>query len=628
MLADLERNEVISWDTETTGLYPWAEDARVNSIGFGTKKWQWCLPVSHHESPWSEDELESMLDRIERIILKKKLIAHNGKFDSLWMSVVRKRMWVSYFDTMLGHYLWDENSGHSLKVLAVRLCNGVNYDVPLDFKTGGPLWDHCHYLAHDVFYTRMLYFKMKKNIESDSGLRNLWTHVLMPIARLFIHVELRGVYVDVKQMAKTEALLIEQRDKAQKELYKYGNINWRSPKQVAGLLFGKLGCDILDRTKGGSPSTSESVLLRIDHPVAKALISHREATKNLGTYIAGWKRFLRHGRMHPSFKLHGAVTGRASCEDPNLQATPRNPLLRSLITAPEGWSLLDGDLSQIELRIAAELSGDETLLGIFERDEDAHWMTAIREIARGGGQAKLVKKTARLYLGRKVDYADAIDALYKMGPDKACEIDGSWKELRKMAKAINFGYLFGMWWKKFKIYARDNYGIDVTDKQAQESRKLFFSIYPKLSPWHEKQRRYARRFGYVRSLSGRKRNLPDAQLPHDCFERGEAWRQAINSPVQEMANTLNYMVLLQLCEEFPPDIIRPVGTVHDATLVEVRDDVVPRVYKRWLEIMKKPRLLEVMGIRIRVPIKGDVKIGPWGKGVSLEKWEAQRKAAA
>jgi DNA polymerase I-like protein with 3'-5' exonuclease and polymerase domains len=648
----------VSFDIETTGLYAWAPDARVVSMGFGTRGRQWCFPLSHPEQvKWfTDEELSDLIDMIDERLHDCYVIMHNGKFDSVYMQVHFGVKWRPAFDTMLAHYILDENSRHGLKILAQVYYGAPNYDVDKNEKKGlGPLGKHCEYLAHDVYYTRKLRFTLGKMLSQDAGVQQVFDHILMPCSSLFCDIEYRGVYVDVARMDEVEEHLKKQRAEALLTLKKYGkDVNWGSPKQVAKLLFDDLGLEVLDKTKKGAPSCSESVLLRIDHPVANALLQYRAADKNLGTFINGWRKYIVNGRMHPSFKLHGTVTGRPSCEHPNLQQVPRDPILRSLIAAALGWELLDGDLSQIELRIAAELSGDPTMLGTFERDEDAHWLTATREIGRGGGLPKEVIETAKEWLKREGKahdhiyvktlkgetiargYAEAIDILYRMGPDMAASINAIWKEMRKKAKAVNFGYLFGMWWKKFKIYARDNYGVIVTDQQAQDSRKAFFALYSRLEEWHKRQKKYARRNGYVRSLSGRKRRLPNAMLAHDCPERGDAERQAINSPVQSFASDLNLMILIQLVREFPDDV-RPVGTVHDAILVEVRKEAVAKVYKRWLEIMEHPSALDELNIKIRVPIKGEIKIGPWSKGVSLEKWLAanaandnkkKRKAAA
>lgn len=650
----------------------WVLDARVISVGFGTRSRQWTLPIHHPEASTVESlglSLAQIFARIDRRMRDCFLVAHNGKFDSLWLRIHHGVDWRADFDTMIGHWMLDENSLHGLKGLAQTYFGAPSYDVDKDSKGGaGPLYEHCMYLAHDVFYTRALRFKFGSLMERDPGVRRAFEHVMMPIARLFVDVEYHGVLVDVDRFEEAEVHLRTTLAGAEKALhkacaaeiegYRPGDVNWRSPKQLVDLFFVKLGLKVLDKTKSGkSASTSESVLQRLDHPVAVALLKYRGADQTLKMFIDGWRPFLvRHAdgwRLHPSFKLIGTVTGRASCEHPNLQQVPRDSLIRSLIGAPEGWELFDMDLSQIEMRISAELSGDQVLLGIFQRDEDVHWMTATKEIARGAGMADEVMGTARAFVEKypltpwlrevcpagwslkagqfrvgykNLTYSEAMGIVYRMGPDLAAELMPVWKELRKKAKAINFGYLFGMWWRKMVIYARDNYGVHLTDRQAQESRKSFFDTYPALAQWHERQRRYARRHGHVRSLSGALRRLPSAQLPDDCPERGEALRQAINSPVQRFACELNYMVLLQLVEEFGLDVVRPIGTVHDAILAEVRRDRVADVYTRVDEIMRHPSMLDELGIRLRVPIKGEAKIGPWSKGVSLEKWRKARAA--
>jgi DNA polymerase I-like protein with 3'-5' exonuclease and polymerase domains len=177
-----------------------------------------------------------------------------------------------------------------------------------------------------------------------------------------------------------------------------------------------------------------------------------------------------------------------------------------------------------------------------------------------------------------------------------------------------------MWWKKFKIYARDNYGVTVTDDEAQASREAFFELYPGFPDWHNRQRRFSQMNGYVRSLSGRKRRLPAAAGGRDTPQRREAQRQAINSPVQSFANELNLMAALQMRKEFNPKWFRLVGTVHDAVLCEVRNDHVAHVWNRGLEIMSGPELLQDFEIDLNVPIEAEAKLGPWAAGKALNKW--------
>lgn len=646
MLKDLEGT--VSYDLETTsdhkelgGLYPWAPGARIVSIGLGTRKNQWCLPLNHPESLWPVEQHQRMMLRIAKKLQNCYTVAHNGKFDSLWLRVKYGIDIRCDFDTMLAHWALDENTRHGLKLLAQIYYGAPNYDADLDTKQGvGPLGPHCLYLAHDVFYTRKLRFTLGKLLARDSGVLRAFEKITMPCASIFCDIEYHGVYINTERMEEAEVFLRNKLETARRKLIKFGDIKWTSPKQIAELFFDKLGMTPLDLTPGGKPSTSESVLKRLEHPAALALMDYRAADQLLKMFIDGWKDFLTHGRLHPSFKLHGTVTGRPSCEHPNLQQVPREELIRSLIMAPPGWDLLEIDLSQIEMRIAAELSGDETLLGLFDRDEDVHWMTALREIERGSGMVTEVLTTAKaaiklaFYKGAvkgKLTYGQAIQILLKVGPDIAAGINKVWKEARKKAKAVNFGYLFGMWWKKFKDYARDNYGVIVTDQQAQDSRKAFFALYPRLADWHKRQRNFARRNGHVRSLSGAMRRLPDAMQQFDTPERREAERQAINSPVQRFACELNLMTLIQLCKEFDRKVLRPVGTIHDAILIEVRKDWMERVFNRALKIMEHPEMLDELGIRLRVPIKGEAKIGPWSRGVSLDKWvanENKRKAAA
>lgn len=619
---------LVSYDIETSGLYPWAFGAEIVSLGFGTKNVQWTIPLLHNEVSWTLKDIKRIYRRIDWALQERdvRFVAHNGKFDFLWTHVRSGFDWTRYFvfDTMLAHYMLDENSAHGLKYLSTLIFNAPDYDVSTEVKQfKGPLADCCEYQGLDLFYTRKLYFRFKKQLAKDPDVERVFEKIMMPCSHLFKEIERRGVFIDLDKMEDAEVYLRSEVKGASLELDKYGDINWGSPKQVGELLFNKLGIPSVEKTAAGAESCSESVLKRIAHPVAKSLLRWRAAQKQLSSFIEGWKPFLDGDRLHPSFKLHGTVTGRLSCEHPNLQQVPRDPRIRTLIGAPPGYTMLEVDLSQIELRIAAELAQESNMLRLFAKGEDAHWLTMTREMGRAGSNPALVKKTASTLAQRKVtNYGEALEIVFKAGPDACADVDPVWKELRKKAKAVNFGYLFGMWWKKFMIYARDNYDVIVTEEEAQESRINFFELYPKYDDWHKQQRKYARRHGFVRSLSGRKRRLPAAMKGDNSMDCKEAERQAINSPVQSFANELNLMSLLQLSDEFPPPIAYPVATVHDACLIEVRDDHVEQVHNRMLEIMKWPKLLDVFGIKLTVPLEAEAKIGPWGAGQSLPKWKA------
>lgn len=722
----------VSYDIETTTLYPWAPEAKVNSLGFGTKDTQWILPAEHEYSKWTRDKLIEVLEIIKERCEKGelKLTMQNGKFDMLYTWVRYGIRLTNQFDTMLAHFLLDENDNHGLKYLSKVYFGAPEYDVDTNVKLGRASFEAMAlYQAHDLFYTRKLKFKLLKQLKKEPEVYAVFREILMPCSNLFTEIEYRGVYIDETKMEEAERFLRNMKAEAETELNKYlpkkynpQEFNWGSPKQLGVLLFEDLKIPIVEKTKTGAPSTSESCLKQIDHEMVAALLRFRESKQQLSFFIEGWKPFIKNHRLHPNFKLHGTVTGRLSCENPNLQQVPRDPRIRSLITAPPGWVLLEADLSQIELRIAAELSDEPEMIRCFRSGIDLHWRTMLKSLNSDiGAYSGKVLQTAEMYCmlvglpadrtsvkillkvceanknrvntekiisacceywqdkkarsrewgqpGRKekselerwlpdmatkvseellqsmwnytehlfasqgrgskqlekIQFSDALQVLSFIGPSVAQELLPDWKELRKKAKAVAFGYLYGMWWKKFKIYARDSYGVKISEEEAQQSRKDFFELYSALPQWHNRQKAFARKYGYVASLSGRKRRLPAAMSKQDTPERGGAERQAINSPVQSFANELNLMALIQLRKEFSPKVLHFVGTVHDAILMEVREDYVEKVYKRTLEVMSHPELLDKMDIVLNVPIEAEAKIGAWSLGKDLETYLEERE---
>jgi DNA polymerase-1 len=681
MLKDL--SGLVAADLETSRLYPFTTEQdqliaagraskellrqhkdthgsnnlpRIVSMQFATRKRQWVVPMETTKT-WNKQELQRIVKLVTRKLRKCKVVFHSGKFDCLWILVRFGVKWDVDADTMLSHYMLDENDFHDLKYLAQKFLGAPDWEIDVKEKTS---WSakNVKYAAHDVFYTRKLWPIFKKMLNEDHDTKRVYEKIMLPCIKLFLEAEFNGVQIDLDKMDDAEVFLREEVATALKGLDKWGKkavkvdqkgpnkgkINWGSPDQLADLLFNILKIKGVEKTAGGKWSVSESVLLRIDHPMVGDLLKFRAAQKQLSSFIEGWRPYLDlDGRLHPVFKLHGTVTGRLSCEHPNLQQVPRDPRIRSLITAPRGWVLIEMDLSQIELRIAAELANEHNLLSVFTNGGDPHWQTAIREIERGAGYKDEIKRTVKLHHKQngleyqKMNYSEAVEYILKIGGDDAVETVAKWeetskankafmdwKETRKKAKAINFGYLYGMWWKKFKIYARDNYGVTVTDDEAQASREAFFELYPGFPAWHEKQRRFAQVNGYVRSLSGRKRRLPAAMGGRDTPERREAQRQAINSPVQSFANELNLMAALQMRREFKHKWFRICGTVHDAVLMWVRLDKVEHVYKRGLEIMSHPDLLDEFEIEMGVPIEAEAKIGAWSTGKGLDKWLAEQ----
>lgn len=598
-LKEIEKHEWISYDTETSGLNPFAPGAYIASLGIGTSLHDFTFPLDHYKSKIFEDRPAQLrtIRHLHEVIKKKRKAAHNGKFDTLFLNQVFDIWWECDFDTMLAHYNLNENEGHGLKELAVKYLGGEDYDIPLTHKQGreGSLLSHCKYLGEDCENVTRLRRIFSRMLNEDPTTKRVFTHLTMPLSKLYSKIELRGVPIDETRLEDGRVYWEEKYNHSEKELKritkgfipkqgkakKIPEVNFGSPAQLSTLLFEFFKLKPLDKTPKGKFSTNESVLKRLNHPVCRHILDNREASKNLSTFIESWRSRLVEGRIHPSFKIHGTVTGRPSCEEPNLQQTPRDPRIRAIIDAPKGWCLLDVDYSQVELRIAADLANEPTLLKSYQTGVDVHSLTVQRIF----------------------------------GIQKPTE------EERRSGKAINFGFIYGMWWKKFIEYARDNYNTVFTPKQAERIRNHFFEIY-QLEDWHKKQKALARSQGYVINKIGRKRRLPDATIDTHGeynYKVGEAERQAINSPVQSLASDINLLAAIEIDKRINNSHCQIVGTVHDSILILVRKDKLEDVAKCVKKIMEDPTILrEVFKVKLKVPLIAEAKVGAWSKGVKYD----------
>ena len=634
-LIDIQEHKAISFDCETSGLDPWAPGGYITSLGISTKTTDWCFPLNHHQSPIKEDDTAQLkiIKNLDKILVDKILVAHNGKFDHLWLRQIYGVKWYPGFDTMLAHYNLDENDWHGLKELTVKYGWDNGYDIPLEEKQGkvGSLKRHCEYLGKDCFYTLNLYYKFKRELKEDFGSSTVFYNITMPASDLYCDAQFKGIYIDKSKLADAKLYWAEKMNSSKAGLDKYYSkmpeafyeekitaayqkkngkypdkeelnkllkkavnkgwknkitgkkefgINWGSPQQLGYILFEEEGIKPLKSTPKGADSTDESTLLQLSkkHKIPKLVLEYREATKNINTFIDGWATKLHNSRVHPNFKIGGTVTGRPSCEEPNLQQTPRDPRIRSLITAPPGKVLVDIDYSQAELRIVAEVSNDHALSLAYQTGVDVHGLT--------------------------------VENLFGIPRDKQT------KEERKKGKAINFGFAYGMWHKKFTQYALDNYDTVFTPAESEKIRKDFFRLY-KLEPWHKKQKEFAMKNGYVRNILGRKRRLQEAQLPDSGKynrNREEALRQAINSPIQSFASDLTLMSAIEMANTFSEDDLCIVGTVHDSILMECNPKKLHIICPKLLDIMKYPRLLKDLEIELKIPLEGEIEIGPWGAG--------------
>lgn len=586
--------DAVAYDLETSGFMEWTNDAQIATIAVAPRPGvAFVVPIHHPEAPWEDPQriLETVGNAL--VYTSARRIAHNAKFDDKWLQQFGVPI-NAHFDTMVAAHIIDENRFKGLKPLA-QILLGTDPWKDLDLSHGGAMTHSLNrlaiYNAKDADYTLRLYYMFRKELEKPENSRSLrlFKKLMMPASKALTSIERTGLYVDADRLNRRRIEAQTELDKVGRKLTKlYGQeANWNSTRVIADLLFNKLKLPLIEQTAKGAPSTKESVLLRLQkqHKGAALILEWRKWAKYQSTYLERWAEVRDEvGRIHPNYKLTGTVTGRLSSgkEDGsrgpglNVQQVPRDQFIRSIIGAPEGWRLVEADFSQVELRIAAHYSGDPTLQRLYQLGEDVHLARAMRMT---GKPAELVTK-----------------------------------EERKKAKAVNFGFLFGMGPDKFVTYARDNYDVEVSIEEAREVRDDFFRTYSSLQRWHNRQRRLARNYKRVASLIGRTRHLPDIDSGDEKV-RGEAERQAINSPVQSLASDLMLMSLVSLNKIMDPTEALIVGSIHDAILFELREDKIDDWVKRIRDTMENLPLRRKFGVSLDVPIVVDIKVGQhWGEG--------------
>jgi DNA polymerase-1 len=475
------------------------------------------------------------------------------------------------------------------------------------------------YNARDCGYTLRLRKVFRGNLRREPELERLFYSLVMPAVRAMEDVELEGKTLDVERMdslaldlrAQTITLRGELNEMAGRE------VKWTAPKQVAGVLYDDLGIKCTVFTAKGAPSTSEAALIDLKgkHALVDKLIKYREVTKFHSTYIEGFRKRMVGDKLYISYKLHGTVTGRYSSR---IHSIPRDGSVRNLVIAPKGWHFVQADISQAELRIIAQISADLEMRKCFLENIDIHWRTLMFAIAAGyiGGEYadRVVETASALIDGKERPRVfEACEMLLDAGHDRCIEIWPGWKEGRKKAKAINFGYVYGMYEKKFIQTAKTKYGWEPSWDEAHACREGYFQLYSELPKWHEKQKKLVRINGFVRNMFGRRRRLPGIYAS-EKMQRMEAERQAINSPVQGTIGDWKAAVLVEIHETVDRSMLRLVGEHHDALLMIVRDGCDDQVLPKIIEIIRKPKLLKTFKIKLDIPMEGEVEIGPWGAG--------------
>ncbi len=521
--------------------------------------------------------LEGLKDWLQDPAAKK--VGHNLKFISHVLANHEVRLAGGAGDTMLDSYVLNSTTiAHHFEQAVSRY---LKLDCISEQEVLGkgrarislaqaPLEQVTPYAAQKADYSLRLHRRLSDELAQVPQLQEVLTGMEMPLFPILADMERAGVLVDAKVLGVQSRELAGQLSTLENQAYEQAGaaFNLGSPKQLGDVLFNRLGLDPVRRTSTGQPSTSESVLheLAAVHPLPETVLQYRNLAKLKTGYTDALPGCIdsRTGRVHTSYQQAVAATGRLSSINPNLQnipaRTPEGRRIRRAFVAPEGWVLLSADYSQIELRIMAELSGDEGLLKAFADDMDVHRATAAEVFAT---------------------------PLESVSADQ-----------RRAAKAINFGLIYGM--SPFGL-ARQ---LSVSRAEAQKYVDHYFARYPGVQQYMERTRAQAHEQGWIETLFGRRLYLPDIRA-RDYRRRSYAERSAINAPMQGTAADIIKRAMIGIHKWLEPhgDKARLIMQVHDELVFECAGEFEAELSAEITEMMAGAASLQV-------PLKVDVGQGP------------------
>ncbi len=402
-----------------------------------------------------------------------------------------------------------------------------------------------NYAAEEADLTLRLHEVFEARLAAIPTLQPVLNDIEMPLVPVLARIERQGALVDANLLGIQSVELGDKMTALEREAFAIAGeeFNLGSPKQLGVILYEKLGMPILSKTATGQPSTAEAVLAELaeqDFPLPKVLMQYRSMSKLKSTYTDRLPEQInpRTGRIHTSYHQAVAVTGRLSSSDPNLQNIPirtaEGRRIRQAFVAPKGYKLLAADYSQIELRIMAHLAKDEGLLHAFRNDLDVHRATAAEVFG--------------------------------------VELEGVTQDMRRSAKAINFGLIYGM--SAFGLAKQ----IGVDRKQSQAYVDRYFARYPGVLDYMERTRAQAAEQGFVETIFGRRLYLPDINAKNPSLRKG-AERMAINAPMQGTAADIikKAMVAVNGWLDASGLDARVILQVHDELVLEVREDLVDQI---------------------------------------------------
>ncbi len=578
LIAELRASPSFTIDLETTGKEPMY--AGLVGLSFSCEPGKaHYVPVGHRLG--AQLPLNQVLERLKPLIEDPKVakVAHNGKYDMMVLAGYGTELRNLSFDTMIAAYLLGEKA-LGLKPLAFNKLGVEMTPITSLIGTGAKqtsmdyvaIPTAAQYACADADITGQLAGLLEGELK-EQGLWQLFAELEMPLLPVLLDMERNGVALDIESLWAMSQSLGERMMELEAEIYNCvgHRFNINSTQQLGAVLFEELKLPGGRRTKSGY-ATDASVLegLKGIHPVIEPLLEYRQLTKLKSTYVDVLPALInpKTGRVHTSFNQTGTATGRLSSSDPNLQNIPiRGELgrqVRKAFVANDGYLLLSGDYSQIDLRVMAHLSQDAHLLAAFHRDDDIHRATAAE--------------------------------VFGVPPAEVTP------DMRRVAKTVNFGVIYGM----------SDYGLEQATSLSREEASQFINTYFEkhrgVKEYIDSTKRQARERGYVETILGRRRYIPDINSSNPQV-RAAAERMAINMPIQGTSADIIKLAMIEIQREMEKRGLR------SKMILQVHDELVFEVPQGEVEEMKG--LVEAImphALPLSVPLNVEVKVGSnWGE---------------
>ena len=574
LISQLFIQKSVCFDTETTGLDMFTSDLVGLSFCYAEgEAYYVSLPEDKAESKEVLREFKAFFenDRIEKI-------GQNMKFDLLMLWQYGIELQGKLFDTMIAHYLVQPELRHGMDYLAEIYLNyrtihfedlvGAKGKNQADIRTVD-INKLCDYAAEDADVT----FRLKQILEKElkeNALENLFYEIEMPLMQVLATMEHTGVRIDSEALRQSSVILTDEMLNLEKEIHDMAGyeFNVSSPMQVGEILFDRVKVDDkAKKTKTGQYSTSEDILekLQSKHPIIGKILDYRGLKKLLSTYIDALPQLISPvtGKVHTSYNQTVAATGRLSSTNPNLQNIPirdaQGKEIRKAFIPDADCLFFSADYSQIELRIMAHLSGDKNMLEAFNSGHDIHTATAAK--------------------------------IYKISLEEVTS------DMRRKAKTANFGIIYGI--SVFGLSDR----LSIPRAEAKELIEGYFATYPDVKKYMDNAIQKAKEMGYVETLLGRKRFLPDINSQNSIV-RGFAERNAINAPIQGTAADIIKIAMVRIQNRLEKENLQAKMTM------QVHDELNFTVPKNELEALQKAVIEEMENaIKLQVPLIADCGVG-------------------